>query len=294
MSTFFPFGIPSTSSFAKSASYAHQLTNQSYQVSYALRALNGPPGSPGINATSCPPGYINAYSPGVGYTPIPSNPNVSSGIRNSYLLCFSEPGPSPTPTPSVSITSTPSATPAPGISVTPSVTPSITPSPTPSISITPTVTPSITPSTSNLGTIALTIGGTITGGFPDYWIVKSNVPVPVDVVFASGNPEFKGYNGTTAEDLLACNNDGPVESGDIFPGFTLGQGSTTCTPNCPSGPGEQGELGVTFRVTNIAYINTNDGNGSQLRYTGTSWTDSNGRQWSLTITDQNCSTNYPF
>lgn len=285
MSTFYPFGIPSTSSFAESASHALKIVKPDYQAPHALAAMTGPPGTRGIDATSCPDGYTSATSPTPPYFPVPSNPNVD---RSSYILCF--PLPSTTPTPTITPTITPTVTRTPSVTVTPSKTPFPTRTPsrtlTPTPSLTPQPTPEPTPSATRQ-TIVLTIGGNITGGFPDFWRVKSNITVPVDVIFGAGSPELRGYQ-LTPEGLSACNADDNVVYGDTFPGLTLSQGTTT---QFADGPGTQGC--IYSKITPAAYINTNDGNGSQLRITGNTWTDSNNYTWSLIITDQSCTNNYP-
>lgn len=124
--TFFPFGIPSTASFAETAQRARDLYTPSYSALHANVARKAPPGSPAAQATDagCPAGYTSAIQPTPGYVPVPSNDNVD---RSGYILCFQlPPTPSTTPTPSVtppfpSLTPTPTATP------TPTVTPSATP-----------------------------------------------------------------------------------------------------------------------------------------------------------------------
>lgn len=285
MSTFYPFGIPSTSSFAISASIAHRIIQPSYTAPFAQQAIQAPPGTRGIDATGCPPGFQNAYSPDPPYAPIPSNPNAPN--RSQYFLCFGPPSPTPTntitPTPTITPTKTPTMT----------VTPTVTPFPTrtPSKTATPasTTTPTPTPSNSFIPTIQLTIGGDTAGGFPDFWIIKSNIPVPRTVIVADGNPQFIGYDGTTAEDLTACQTGAPVENGDLCPEIILSQGESAATAAGPGGlPSD-----TTWRNTNIAYIDTSDGNGSQLRITGATWTDANNYTWTLTITDQTCSQGYP-
>lgn len=283
MSTFYPFGIPSTSSFSISASNANKIINPNYTAPLALQAIAGPPGPQGVDATTCPDGFINVFSPPGEYTPVPSNPNVAN--RNEYILCAGIPSPTPTRT------VTPSITPSVTMTATPSVTPSKTPFPTrtpsqtPAASVTPT--PTVTPSRTMPTTIQLTIGGNISGGFPDFWVVKSNVPVPVDVIFGSSIPELKGYANTEAGETACINGEPPSGTSDSFPGATLSQGTTSVQAD---GPGASACM--WSRVTSAALIDTNDGNGSQPRVTGTTWTDLNNYTWSLTITDQTCNQNY--
>ena len=285
MSTFYPFGIPSTSSFAESASHALKIVKPDYQAPHALTAMTGPPGTRGIDATDCPAGYTSAISPTSPYTPIPSNPNVN---RSSYILCFPLPSMTPTPTPTPTIT--PTVTRTPSVTVTPSKTPAPTRTPSRTLTPTPSVTPQATPEPTPSATrqiIALTLGGNISGGFPNFWKVNSSVAVPTDVTFDAGTTELKGYNDTESG-LAACIANEPVVVGDTFPGLTLLQGTTTQTADGP------GDLGcIVSRITNATFINTNDGNGSILRVTGASWTDANNYQWTLTITDQTCTSNYP-
>jgi hypothetical protein len=113
--TFFPFGIPSTASFAETALIARDLYTPSYSAAYANVARKAPPGSPAANATDvgCPEGYTSAIQPTPGYTPVPTNPNVN---RSGYVLCFQLP-------------------PEPSLSPTPTVTPSFTPTPTPTATL---------------------------------------------------------------------------------------------------------------------------------------------------------------
>lgn len=276
MSTFYPFGIPSTSSFAASASHALKIVKPDYQAPHALAAMTGPPGTRGIDATNCPEGYTSAISPTPPYLPVPSNPNVN---RSSYILCFPLPSATPTPTPTPTITPTIPITPP--VTVTPSKTPFPTRTPSrtlaPTPSVTPQPTPSITPSPTRQ-IIALTLGGNIAGGLPEFWRVNSSVAVPFDVIFGANNPSLNGYQ--LNENCIAGD---PAETGDTFPGLTLLQGTTT---QFADGPGELGC--VYYRISSAVYINTNDGNGSQLRTTGASWTDANNYQWTLTITNQTC------
>jgi hypothetical protein len=108
--TFFPFGIPSSASFAETALIARDLYTPSYSAAHANVARKAPPGSPAAQATDvgCPDGYTSAILPTPGYTPVPTNPNVD---RSGYVLCFQlPPAGSPSPTPTVTPSITPSAT----------------------------------------------------------------------------------------------------------------------------------------------------------------------------------------
>lgn len=121
MPVFFPFGIPTTSSFATSAQTAITVdAPPGYTAPFAVKAIRGPAGSPGVNAVNCPPGYENALNPSnpSEFPPVPSQAIDRSG----YLLCF--PTSNLSPTPSATITPSPTITPSATITPTPTMTPS--------------------------------------------------------------------------------------------------------------------------------------------------------------------------
>ena len=87
MNIFFPFGIPSTSSYAVTASGAQFINAPSVTAQHALVARYGAKGPVGTPLTGCPAGYTDAtlvYGP--------SNPAVTPTERN-YFLCYPIPSP---------------------------------------------------------------------------------------------------------------------------------------------------------------------------------------------------------
>lgn len=272
MSLFYPSGIPSTSSFATTSSYAEHVIKPSYTAPYAMVARTGPKGSPGINSTICPTGYTNALNPTPtfpAFPPVPSNPNVN---RSNYLLCFPIVPLSHTPTP----TRTPSTTP----NITPSITPTRTPSTTPSITSTPSNTPSITPTPSAVTYDIVLDYATGDGGFT----LNSNLNVPVSVQI-NGQLFAIGYTDG------ACNTTSG-ESDEVI-NLTLGAGLSTVsdTTTLLTGTSTRVRLendGGTLGVSNPVPVSIN-GNTAQTRQSGESWSEA-GYNWKITYSG-NCQTN---
>ena len=125
MSIFFPFGIPSTSSYAVTASVIFNIDLPLLtSASFATTASFGQAGVTGSASASCPVGYLEV------------NYGLIAAKTRNYFLCY-PPLPTPTPTPTPTLTPTPTATPT----VTPTPTPTVTPTVTPTPTLTPTVTP---------------------------------------------------------------------------------------------------------------------------------------------------------
>jgi hypothetical protein len=88
MSVFYPFGIPTTSSFAETASFAFFTDELIETASFAIQARLGPTGSKGIDA-----GPADCIRLGAEFKEFPE---VSEGLvipvevvqaRNTYILC---------------------------------------------------------------------------------------------------------------------------------------------------------------------------------------------------------------
>lgn len=184
MNIFFPFGIPSTSSYAVSASTAQTINAPSASVGHALVARYGPKGPAGTPLVGCPDGYTSATA-----TWGPGFPPVTPTARN-YFLCYPVPSVSPTPTPTVTRTPTPTPT----VTVTPTRT--ITPTVTPTISITPsiTTTPGASPTPSITPTVTVTPSITIT---PSVTATPSVTPTRTVTPTISITPSVTGTPGVT-------------------------------------------------------------------------------------------------
>jgi hypothetical protein len=149
MSVFFPFGIPVTSSYAETASYAFITRENIVSASFTNFANFGPSGSIGdpaqpIDCSIYGATFQNFPNPAPGAI-IPTNVLLA---RENYILCVLPA--TPTPTPTTAPTPTPTATPIPTPTTTPEPTPepTATPAPTPTPSATtppPTTTPEATP-----------------------------------------------------------------------------------------------------------------------------------------------------
>lgn len=113
MPLFYPFGIPTTSSYSANVSQSYWIkATPQIRPNWALDAQSGPKGPPGTPPVGCPPGYLDAsientitYSGDNGthvqsYPPIPYK-SIRKGVDNTnrstgYTICY--PIPTPTPT----------------------------------------------------------------------------------------------------------------------------------------------------------------------------------------------------
>lgn len=117
MALFYPFGIPTTSSYAMTSSRTQLVNGPRANVpDWALYGQSGPKGPPGTPAVQCPSGYINAsientitYSGSRGvitesFPPVPYkyarvSVDPSNNRNNHYVVCY--PIPTPTPQPGI-------------------------------------------------------------------------------------------------------------------------------------------------------------------------------------------------
>ena len=204
MSVFYPFGIPSTSSLAITASIAENLLVTASNIAYALTASVGPTGPQGEAATECPPGFFNAIEGGSGFDPVPT----ATIDRSAYLLCV--PIPTPTPTPTITSTPTLTATPPATPTATPPATPTATPPATPTATppATPTRTPTRTPPATPTATPPATPTPTPSSAAPAVYSVimfPSSTTIGVD-----NNVDFSIIESNGLADNHICSSDSTV------------------------------------------------------------------------------------